>query len=273
MLTIVSEKAETEPNIRELLARVAALHQEAAEAAGKGDLERVDALTTEVAAIRRQVERVRRPPRRSTTGAGRTSARSQALMALDDMGVAAPPREIARFNEVRFGVDLDVRALASVRRDERKAFDRQGPGRATPYLVPALDVRLLQPVRGPLTLSSWALERRLLAPTSPRVDHLRLTRRLAELARDLGGEQGNRVLGLAGSYARSVTGALGRADLDPAAIIEAADAELAEIAGFDDQERARGAKRARAQLRPDELLWGWEDRPGLQVIAGGGESG
>jgi hypothetical protein len=262
------EKAE--PNIRELLDHVAALHQKAAEAAGKGDLEQVDALTAEAAGLRRRVERAQQPQRRGgTTGAGRTSARSQALAALDDMGVAAPPREIARFHEVRFGIDLDVRALASVRRDERKAFDRQGSDRPTPYLVPALDVRLLQPVRGPLTLSSWSLERRLLAPTSPRVDHLRLTRRLAELARDLGGDQGDRMLALAGSYARSVAGALGRADLDHAAIIEAADVELAEIAGLDDQERARGAKRARAQLRPDELLWGWEDRPGLQVIAGG----
>lgn len=256
----------------QLLRQVAALHQEAADAAASGNFERVDALTAEAARLRRRAERERKPRRRgSATGAMRTSTRSQALAALDDMGVPAPPREIAVFHEVRFGIELDVRGLASVRRDERKAFERQGPDRPMPYLVPALDVRLLQPVRGPLTLSSWPLERRLLAPTSPRVDHLRLTCRLAELAAELGGEQGHQMLGLARRYARSVVSVSGKTDLDPPAIIEAAEAELAEISMFDEQERARAAQRARAQLQRAEQLWGWEDRPGLQVIAGGGK--
>ncbi len=273
-LRAMSKETRSDEQVREqLLERVAALHQEASKAAGSGDLERVDALTAEAGRLRRQAEQARHPRRRGgVTGAARTSTRSQALAALDDMGVPAPPREIAVFHEVRFGVELDVRGLASVRRDERKAFERQGPDRPTPYLVPALDVRLLQPVRGPLTLSSWPLERRLLAPTSPRVDHLRLTRRLAELSTELGGDQGDRMLDLAGRYARSVAGALGEVGLDPGAIIEAAETELGKISALDDQERARAAQRGRAQLKPPEQLWGWEDQPGLRVIAGGAES-
>jgi hypothetical protein len=255
---------------REILDRVAELHQQAAEAAGRGDLERVDALTAEAARLRRSAERARHPSRRrGETGAGRTSTRSQALAALDDMGVPSPPREIASFHLARFGAELDVRGLASVRRDERKAFDRYGPNRPAPYLVPALDTRLLQPVRGPLTLSSWQLERRLLAPTSSRIDHLRLTRRFAELATELSGERRDRMLDLAVRYAQSVAGALDDAQPDPGSIIEATDSELEEISGLDEHERARAAQRARQQLKPDEQLWGWEDRPGLRVVAGG----
>jgi hypothetical protein len=69
-----------------------------------------------------------------------------------------------------------------------------------------------------------------------------------------------------------VVSSLDQADLDPGAIIEAAEAELDEISALDDQERASAAKRARAQLQPAEQLWGWED-PGLHVIAGGAEGG
>jgi len=265
----VAANNDPDDRTREILDRVAKLHQQAAEAAGRGDLERVDALTVEAARLRRSAERARHPRRRGEAGGGRTSTRSQALAALDDMGVPSPPREIAGFHLARFGSELDVRGLASVRRDERKAFDRYGSNRPAPYLVPALDTRLLQPVRGPLTLSSWQLERRLLGPTSSRVDHLRLTRRFAELAKELSGERRDRTLELAARYAQSITGALGDAQPDPDSIIEAADSELSEISSMDEDERAGAAQRARQQLKPDEQLWGWEDRPGLQVVAGG----
>lgn len=252
------------------LERVAELHLQAAEAARRGDFEQVDTLTAEAARLRRIAERARRPPRRrGEMEARRTSIRSQALAALDDIGVPSPPREIAGFHLARFGTELDVRGLASVRRDERKAFDRYGPNRPAPYLVPALDTRLLQPVRGPLTLSSWQLERRLLAPTSSRVDHLRLTRRVAELVNELSGEGRVRMLELAARYAQSVISVNGASQPDPVSIIEATDAELDEIDGFDEHERASAARRARRQLKPDQLLWGWEDRPGFRVVAGG----
>jgi hypothetical protein len=269
----MTDPSDLDDRSRELLARVAALHQEAAEAAAAGELEKVDALTAEAGRLRRQADPRRRAARRLRTGGERTSTRAQALAALDDMGVPSPPREIAAFHLVRFGSDLDVRGLASVRRDERKAFERYGPTRPAPYLVPALDARYLQPVRGPLTLSSWPLERRLLAATSPRVDHLRLTRRLAELAGRLDGETGEGVLGLAVRYAQTVPDALGGGVADPARIQAATDAELREIAGPDEEERAQAAARARQQLPESELLWGWEDRPGLRVLAGGGEGG
>jgi hypothetical protein len=133
-----------------------------------------------------------------------------------------------------------------------------------------LDARFLQPVRGPLTLSSWPLERRVLAATSPRVDHLRLTGRLAELAARLDGDVGARMRDLAARYARTVPGALlGPEDADPSRIRAAVQAELGEIADADEQERRQAADRARRRLDDTMLLWGWDDRPGLQVVEGG----
>jgi hypothetical protein len=254
---------------QDLLARVVELHQKAAQAAADGDLDHVDALIAEATQLRRQAARPPRSAPRARTGTERTSTRAQAVTALDDMGIPSPPREISSFHLIRFGVELDVRGLASVRRDERKAFDRYGTARPSPYLVPALDVRYLQPVRGPLALSSWPLERRLLATTSPRVDHVRLTRRLAELAARLDGEPAVRMLDLVGRYAQTIPGALDGNTIDPGRVRDAADDELQQIAGPDDYERSQAADRARQQLDDAALLWGWDGRPGLQVLDGG----
>jgi hypothetical protein len=251
-----------------MLARIAKLHEQAAQAATEGDLHRVDELIAEAAKVRSQVTRPVRSPGGTRTGIQRSSTRAQAVAALDDMGVPSPPREIAAFHLVRFSVELDVRGLASVRRDERKAFERYGPTRPAPYLVPALDARYLQPVRGPLTLSTWPLEQRLLAATSPRVDHLRLTRRLAELTERLDGEPAARMLDLSAHYAQTVPGALDGETANPGQIREAVDAELLQVVASDNEERAQAAERARQQLDDAALLWGWDGLPGLHLVAG-----
>src|SRR4051812_22151328 len=165
----------------ELLAEAADLSRQSADALAAGDLAASDALEVRADRLRRRARqamaRAGRPPRAAT---GRLSAREQAVTALAEMGVPSPTREIAAFHAARFGTPLDVRALASVRRDESDAWEREAA--RTAFLAPALDIRFFRPVRGPLTLSSWELPERLLGPGSARVDHLRLTCRLAELA-------------------------------------------------------------------------------------------
>lgn len=254
----------------ELLSESAGLTRQAAGALASGDLAAAEALEVRADELRRQARlMIARTVRRSrSVGGGRLTAREQAISALAEMGVPSPPREIAEFHEARFSSGLDARALASVRRDEAAAWDRDPSSRAA-FLVPALDVRFFRPVRGPLTLSSWDLEQRLLGASSPRVDHLRLTIRLAELAERLDWETGQALTAMAARYAQTIPGATDAGhDADPHVIADAARRELQILAPQDDEERTSAAARAREQLQEAELMWGRDaDGRGLKVVS------
>lgn len=253
----------------ELLSESSDLTSQAADALMAGDLAAAEALEVRANELRRQARlTIARIVRRSrSVGGGRLTAREQAISALAEMGVPSPPREIAEFHEARFSSGLDARALASVRRDEAAAWERDPSSRAA-FLVPALDVRFFRPVRGPLTLSSWELAQRLLGASSPRVDHLRLTVRLAELAERMDGEPGQALTAMAARYAQTIPGAVEAGpDAAPQRIADAARRELEILAPQDDEERTSAASRAREQLEEAELMWGRDvDGRGLNVV-------
>lgn len=106
--------------------------------------------------------------------AARTSvaapARQQAVDALSELGVPGTPALIAEFHRARFGSELAPRALASIRRDELRAYRATSSTRST-WVVPALTTQL-QPARGYLALSSWPAWLRIHGIQSPRVDTL-----------------------------------------------------------------------------------------------------
>ena len=131
-------------------------------------------------------------------------------------------------------------------------------------------IRFFRPVRGPLTLSSWELEQRLLGASSPRVDHLRLTVRLAELAERLDGEPGRALTAMAARYAQTVPGAIDPGhDAEPQRLADAARRELGILDPQDAEERGSAAERAREQLSEAELMWGRDaDGRGLKAVAG-----
>ncbi len=253
----------------ELLAESSELTRQAADAMAAGDLSAAEALEVRAGELRRHARlTIARVVRRSSSASGgRLTAREQAVSALAEMGVPSPPREIAEFHEARFSSRLDVRALASVRRDEVAAWERDPSSRAT-FLTPALDIRFFRPVRGPLTLSSWELEQRLVGASSPRVDHLRLTIRLAELGERLEGELGRALTVMAARYARTVPGAIPPdQDAEPQLIANAVRRELDILSPQDDDERAGAAERARAQLTEAEMIWGRDTHGrGLEVV-------
>jgi hypothetical protein len=253
----------------ELLAESSELTRKAADAVSSGDLAAAEALEVRADELRRQARlTIARIVRRSRgVGGGRLTAREQAVTALAEMGVPSPPREIAEFHEARFSSGLDVRALASVRRDEAAAWERDPSSRAA-FLVPALDIRFFRPMRGPLTLSSWELEQRLLGASSPRVDHLRLTVRLAELAERLDGEPGRALTAMAARYAQTVPGAVDPGhDAEPRRIVDGVRRELVILGPQDDEERAAAAVRAREQLDEAEMMWGRDvDGRGLKLV-------
>jgi hypothetical protein len=263
------DQSDARTRAAELLAESSDLTRKAAEALVAGDIAASEALEVRANELRRQARlTIARVVRRSrSVGGGRLTAREQAITALAEMGVPSPPREIADFHEARFSSALDARALASVRRDEAAAWERD-PSSHPAFLVPALDIRCFRPVRGPLTLSSWELEQRLLGASSPRVDHLRLTVRLAELAERLVGEPGQALTAMAARYAQTVPGAIdGENGAEPQRIADAARRELEILTPQDDEERASAAARAREQLAEAELMWGRDvDGRGLTVV-------
>jgi hypothetical protein len=185
------------------------------------------------------------------------SARQVITGALAEIGVACRARIVADYAGARFGQRVEPRMLAALRRDERRAWDKN-TARPT-YVVPALEGRFFQPVRGLLTLSDWPLERRLLGPWSERADHLAAT---AQLARQLAwlserdAAVAERLAPVVAEMAASIPGALDDAGVDTARVASAAEAELGPLKERDEPWRQDAAARARGQLPLEQQLWG-----------------
>jgi hypothetical protein len=189
--------------------------------------------------------------------APKRSSRQVVAGALAEIGVACRARVVTDYADARFGQRVEPRTLAALRRDERRAWDKSS-ARPT-YIVPALEGRYFQPVRGLLTLSDWPLERRLIGPWSERADHLAAT---AQLARQLAwlSERdtavAERLAPVVADMAASIPGALDGPGLDTARVEGAAQAELVPLAARDEPWRRDAAARARSQLPREQQLWG-----------------
>lgn len=189
------------------------------------------------------------------------SARQTVVAALAEIGVPARARLISDYAEARFGEQVESRALSALRRDERRAW---GSSSSRPtYVVPALEGRFFQPIRGLLALSDWPMERRLVGPWSERTDHLVAT---AQLARQLAWlnerdrDVAERLAPVVAGMARSIPGALDGREVDTARVEAAAEAERAELAARDEPWREEAAARARQQLSQEQQLWGTQMR-------------
>jgi hypothetical protein len=178
---------------------------------------------------------------------------------LAEIGVPARARLISDYAEARFGEQVESRALSALRRDERRAW-ASSSSRPT-YVVPALEGRFFQPIRGLLALSDWPMARRLVGPWSERTDHLVAT---AQLARQLAWlnerdrDVAERLALVVAGMARSIPGALDGREVDTARVEAAAEAERAELA--DEPWREEAAARARQQLSQEQQLWGAQMR-------------
>ena len=185
------------------------------------------------------------------------SGRQVVTSALAEIGVPCRVKVVADYAEARFGERVEPRALAALRRDERRAW---GKSSARPvYIVPALEGRYYQPVRGLLTLSDWPLERRVVGPWSERADHLAAT---AQLARQLAwlserdSAVAERLAPVVAGMAQSIPGAREGREVDTARVESAAEAERSALAERDEPWRREAAARARAQLTEEQQLWG-----------------
>jgi hypothetical protein len=252
--------------IAELLRHAAELSSRAATLADQGDVEGALALEAEADTLRIQARAQQVtppanapravPPRRERPD----SVRGITIASLAEIGVPASPRDVAEYAGARFATGLDHRALASLRRDEQRAWSSPRTARAV-YVVPALEGRRFLSCRGKIALSDWPLGRRLIGPWSERADHLAATRNLVrQLAwlRDADPEAGARLASLVKAYAVTVPGALAASGgaIDPVHVEAAVAAELAFLSPKDEAWRAEAAQRAEESLSEAEKLWG-----------------
>ncbi|MDG4832875.1 hypothetical protein O7627_26735 [Solwaraspora sp. WMMD1047] len=205
--------------------------------------------------------------------------REQVQHALTLLSVPAAPKLIVEVHTAFLGsggAEITGAQLTHLRRDEERSF-RSAPQARPYYLCSALTAEHLTPVRGLLAVSTWPLDRRMVGPLSPRVHFLTAAIRIAEQAAGPAGQRapGARsdpppaVARLLWRFAVNIPGALDRSGpLTPAALADAARAELAAQADADRSHRAAGAELARSRLDSAGQLFGRRPEPGGRADRG-----
>ncbi|NUR63792.1 MAG: hypothetical protein HOV87_34800 [Catenulispora sp.] len=192
-------------------------------------------------------------------------AREHVHRALMLLGTPAAPKLIVGVHEAFFPGELSASKLSSLRRDEERSY-RSSPGARPYYLCMALAHDLLTPVRALVTISTWALEQRIIGPLSPRVDFLtgavHIAKAVHNSAQSTADGPSPAALRLLWRFAVNIPDALPRSApghegaLDPQQVIDAAEAELEVHADADRAVRTEAARRARKSLGDDQQLFG-----------------
>jgi hypothetical protein len=180
--------------------------------------------------------------------------RDQVYEALSLLQVPAAPKLIATVHEAFFGSTFPTTRVTSLKRDEERSF-RTAPFARPYYICAALSADYLSQSRGLLAVSIWPLELRVIGSLSPRVDFLTAASRVAEAIERIP-EPPAAARSLLERFAASIPGASGSGGgTRPAAVREAAAAELAVHVGADAKTRRAAADRAR-RLGGAEQLFG-----------------
>ena len=254
----------------------AGLARRAADLLESGDLdEAAEAQRQAEHAMRRAIrvaDKSRGATTRTATRSASQSDRDVVVAALSELGAPSSPKLLSTYAAARFGAQVRPSSLASVRRDERRAW--RSPRSERPvYLAPALEASRFTPLRGFLTLTDWDLDRRIMGPRSARVDYLRATREVARHYKWLT-ETGadpkavDRMAHLVGDLARTLPD-VGDAEGRPVAedVERAVTAELSLLEPDDLAYRGAAADRARKQLDGEQQTWGAAP---LGVVGAGG---
>lgn len=261
-------------DLAQIMKDAARLAAEAADAAARGDMDAAMSLQSQAEQAMQRAKRLSQRKGIAPTLGKTLSVRERAIAALTELNVPCAPKDIAAYSEARQGEAFDVRALASIRRDEYRSW-ASGSKRNT-FLVPALEGPWFVAGRGRFALSHWPLWQRIIGPLTARADHLRvcvmLTGLIESQPADAKGQpdRGKRLGVLLAQYARSVPGALEDAwarvhELNLERVRSAAHAELALIQDEDERARQREAERASRNLNEEQLIWGG---PIPQVVGG-----
>lgn len=255
--------------LTELLETAARLAAETAAALKRGDMEEAARLQREAELAWQKSRRIGQRRTKRPALSKMPSVRERAVAAVTALNVPASPKLIAAYCEARSGERFDVRAIASIRRDEYRSWT--SGARRDAYLVPALEGPWFAAARGRFALSHWPLWQRIVGPLSPRADLLKICLHLVDQVEALprGSEGAARMCNLLVEYARTVPGAVdsawGSAAIDAARVREAVQNELKAIQAEDENWRKREAERAVRSLDEVQQVWGGA---APQVIAG-----
>ncbi|WP_204045579.1 hypothetical protein [Acrocarpospora phusangensis] len=233
--------------------RMVFLRREIRAASAGHDRVRVRALRAELRQAERDWEEALDPP-----PLPRPPVREHVHQALTLLGVPSAAKTVVVVDEAFFGGTLVSTQLTSLRRDEEKSF-RSARNARPYYLCAALTTERLSPVRGLLAISTWPLPNRVVGPLSPRTDFLTSAVRIAEHVQRLTALGENPVVAfrLLTQMAQNIPGATDDfGPADPAAVIVAAQAELAVHRDKDLRQRAEAAERASERLAEVNQLFG-----------------
>ena len=174
--------------------------------------------------------------------------RAVVLDALEDIGWPTYSRELSQVSSAWFGRAIQPERFGSLGNDEVKAFQRalEGSRVRSVWLCFALTHDRHQPIKRLWGRSDWPLEWRIVAPTSGRIQHLKLTASLCELAQREGAANPEMMAIIAADHARDLPGVRvqrGRFELD--AWRKIALELLDELEPRDAEARAESAARLR----------------------------
>lgn len=199
--------------------------------------------------------------RESAAPRGRKPAkplREQALDALDDIGVPAPPALIADLTAALTGIRPSPSRFASLKRDEENAARRNLSSRPA-WIVPAINATQLAAIPRLLTSSAWPLDRRIIGSRSMRTDNLRIAINLSERLdqlREVGAREAVSLEQLLFPIARAIPGGSEAGQpINADRLRGAARAELALMEEADNTERRAAAARL-ASSSANYRLWG-----------------
>lgn len=186
---------------------------------------------------------------------GLVPLREQVHHALTVLTVPAAPKLVIEVHRAFFAGEILGARLTSLRRDEERSF-RAAPYARPYYICAALTADLLAPARGLLAVSTWPMDRRIIAPLSPRVHFLISAIRVAEHVERLA-EPSPAATRLLWRFAVNIPGVGdGFGATEPQVVTCAARAELDIHEDADRLQREAAAARARGQLGDAEQLFG-----------------
>lgn len=186
-------------------------------------------------------------------------ARTVVLDSLEDFGFMAYTREIGNLCKALYGRDIPSTRFPSLTGEEENAFTKQARPRSV-WLCYALTFDKGDAIKRLLTRSDWPLEERIVAPTTGRVQHAKITKRLCELAlraEELNAADPEMLMHMAADHARDLPGVKPpRAKPDLIGWIEVATDLLEEIEERDLKARREAAAELEKHLDQRYLLFG-----------------
>jgi hypothetical protein len=216
---------------------------------------------------RRAVERVaqtaapgsRAGPPGQQADVGKLPKRDAIVLALETVGVASSPARIKALAIELFAVTVSTSQFASFRKADERSY-RRNP-RTRTYILPALSAVDLGGLSGTVTLSTWPLERRILAGYSQRVDGLRALGAAYMAYRESKDPAAAAVMRVIGHEFPIVSKYAPNYD----AMAEVAGAEIERLGARDAEERGAAAERATHLDRLSQLF----GRSPLLVVGAG----